>query len=50
MTSWDAARDAAADALAARGFARLAPTGVVTLPGLRGVAADGRAWRLLAPA
>jgi len=49
VTSWDAARAAVAEALARAGFARLAPTGVITRPGLRGVAHDGRAWRLVAP-
>jgi hypothetical protein len=50
VTSWDAARAAAADALGGAGFAPLAPTGVVTRPDVRGVPGDGRAWRLLAPA
>ena len=48
-TSWDAARASVAAALEDAGFARLAPTGVVTRPALRGVAHDGRAWRLVAP-
>ena len=50
VTSWDAARAAVAEALSRAGFARLAPTGVITRPGLRGAPSDGRAWRLVAPA
>ncbi len=49
VTSWDAARASVAAALEDAGFARLAPTGVVTRPALRGVPHDGRAWRLVAP-
>jgi hypothetical protein len=49
VTSWDAARARAAGDLEEAGFARIAPTTVATLPGLRGVASDGRAWRLVAP-
>jgi hypothetical protein len=49
VLSWDDARARLAADLETAGFARIAPTGVVTLPALRGVASDGRAWRLLAP-
>jgi hypothetical protein len=49
VLSWDDARARLAADLETAGFARIAPTGVVTLPALRGVASDGRAWRLVAP-
>ena len=48
VTSWDRAREAAADALEAAGARQIAPTGVVTPPDLRGVPCDGRVWRLVA--
>jgi hypothetical protein len=47
VTSWDRARQVAADALEVAGAARTTPTGVVTPPNLRGVASDGRIWRLI---
>jgi len=46
VRSWDAARAAVADALGAAGWERLEPSPPVTKPGLRGLASDGRAWRL----
>lgn len=49
VTSWDRARAEVAAALEPAGFTRIAPSAVVTPPGLRGVASDGRAWRLVAP-
>jgi len=48
VTSWDRARQVTADALDAAGATRIAPTGVLTPPDLRGAASDGRVWRLVA--
>jgi len=45
VTSWDRARQTVGAALEAEGFAPLAPSGVVTVEGLRDVAGDGRVWR-----
>lgn len=49
VTSWDRARAETAAALESAGFTRLAPTGPVTPPDLRGVPSDGRVWRLVGP-
>ncbi len=48
VTSWDRARAVAAAALESAGASRLGPTGVLTPVDLRGVASDGRVWRLVA--
>ncbi len=47
VTSWDEARAAVADALRAAGLERATDAPVVTLPGVRGCASDGRIWRLV---
>ncbi len=48
VTSWDRARETLGASLEAGGFAPLAPSGVVTVAGMRDVAGDGRIWRWVA--
>jgi hypothetical protein len=48
VRSWDGARAAVAEALAAAGWRALEPSPEITKPDLRGLPSDGRAWRLAA--
>lgn len=49
VTSWDAARAVVAEAVVAAGMARADDAPMLTLPGVRGCASDGRIWRFLSP-
>lgn len=46
VTSWDRARDAVIGALETRGYVQLEPSAPLVACDVRGVAGDGRIWRL----